>query len=475
MQHLSVEELNQQAARLRGVLEKHGKSPMTSPHVEGAAASNKTVVNNGCNNDHDDDHINSTSNGYYYLNDGARTKLPLYEYRGSDLSLLYKFILSPLAEWCVDTLLPTTMAPNTVTLIGLMGMISSYGLYWWHVPNLQASVQEELPRWIFLYNAIAMLLYQTLDNMDGKQARRTKSSSPLGLLFDHGCDAINSIFGSSNWIIGMALLVERDQWQIWALVFGPFAMFFVATWEQYYTGQLMMPVINGPNEGLMGGVLLSLVSFWWGPRYWQETTWFERLRSQETLSFPWSGWLLSEYTGTPLVRNCDFVIVAASIGFLQEIVWKSVVVISRYQKEGAGQALLPFLSLAGCFWVIGLHQPDLLMENPRTSLHLAMFLFVEMSTELMLAHVTAQRFLPFQRWQLLPLIVLALWTVLLGDCTNGDKITLLPEQSYFLTAYTWSMGTYWLMKCVLVIREICAVLQIWCFDIVTAYRTKQLN
>jgi ethanolaminephosphotransferase len=32
---------------------------------------------------------------------------------------------------------------------------------------------------------------QTIDNLDGKQARRTKSSSPLGLLFDHGCDALN--------------------------------------------------------------------------------------------------------------------------------------------------------------------------------------------------------------------------------------------------------------------------------------------
>ena len=31
-----------------------------------------------------------------------------------------------------------------------------------------------------------------LDNMDGKQARRTGSSSPLGMLFDHGCDALTT-------------------------------------------------------------------------------------------------------------------------------------------------------------------------------------------------------------------------------------------------------------------------------------------
>ncbi len=44
-----------------------------------------------------------------------------------------------------------------------------------------------------------------LDNLDGKQARRTKTSSPLGLLFDHGCDAmVTFIFSQSlSSIIGL--------------------------------------------------------------------------------------------------------------------------------------------------------------------------------------------------------------------------------------------------------------------------------
>jgi len=36
--------------------------------------------------------------------------------------------------------------------------------------------------------------YQNLDNVDGKQARRTGNSTPLGMLFDHGCDAFGLIF-----------------------------------------------------------------------------------------------------------------------------------------------------------------------------------------------------------------------------------------------------------------------------------------
>lgn len=36
--------------------------------------------------------------------------------------------------------------------------------------------------------------YQTMDAIDGKQARRTGSAGPLGQLFDHGCDSISTTF-----------------------------------------------------------------------------------------------------------------------------------------------------------------------------------------------------------------------------------------------------------------------------------------
>ncbi|KAG7340775.1 CDP-alcohol phosphatidyltransferase [Nitzschia inconspicua] len=396
------------------------------------------------------------SSGYYYLTRDAREQLPNYQYKGSDLSLLYKYILSPLAEFFVTNILPASIAPNTVTSIGLIWMMTSYGLYWWYVPTMEYSSDSIVPRWIFLYNAIAMLGYQTLDNMDGKQARRTKSSSPLGLLFDHGCDAVNSIFGSANWIIGMHLLPSQNMWQCWALVFGPFAMFYVATWEQYFTGQLIMPIINGPNEGLLGGILLSLTSFVYGSDYWQHSDWQQSLEATLGVS-------LSSLTGIDIhLRNCDFVILASSIGFLQEIVWKALTVTRKY-KQPAAQSLLPFACLAVCFWILGVHQPQLLLENPRTSLHLAMILFVEMSTELMLAHVTSQPFFPWRRWQLLPLIAMTVWAV---QMPSDADATLLQ---YSLTAYSWCIGSYLVIKCVLVVHEICNVLQIWCFDIVTPY------
>lgn len=40
--------------------------------------------------------------------------------------------------------------------------------------------------------SLGLFIYQSLDAIDGKQARRTNSSTPLGELFDHGCDAVST-------------------------------------------------------------------------------------------------------------------------------------------------------------------------------------------------------------------------------------------------------------------------------------------
>ena len=50
----------------------------------------------------------------------------------------------------------------------------------------------QIPGWIPMMVAVGMFIYQTLDAIDGKQARRTGSSNALGELFDHGCDSISN-------------------------------------------------------------------------------------------------------------------------------------------------------------------------------------------------------------------------------------------------------------------------------------------
>lgn len=104
-------------------------------------------------------------------------------------------LLTPFWNWAV-TLLPVWMAPNLVTFIGLVGTAFGTVLVMSYSPGLDGQV----PRWCSAFYALALFLYQTLDAIDGKQARRTNSSSPLGQLFDHGCDTVVKV-----WIIWWAV------------------------------------------------------------------------------------------------------------------------------------------------------------------------------------------------------------------------------------------------------------------------------
>ena len=151
--------------------------------------------------DSDKEDCSSDNYYYYYLpSRKARQDLRNHKYSGADNSLLYKYVLSPFASYCVDTFTPQTTSPNLITLIGLIIMVSSYCIYWYYVPTLFINISFDdsdnhppPPRWIFLYNCIAMLLYQTLDNMDGKQARRTNSSRYVRHLLAF-CFAYFSVF-----------------------------------------------------------------------------------------------------------------------------------------------------------------------------------------------------------------------------------------------------------------------------------------
>ena len=59
----------------------------------------------------------------YHLSNNDKITLKNYSYNGYDASLTYKYILSPFAQWCVDKFIPLWMAPNVVTLLGLIGKL----------------------------------------------------------------------------------------------------------------------------------------------------------------------------------------------------------------------------------------------------------------------------------------------------------------------------------------------------------------
>ena len=128
-----------------------------------------------------------------------------YKYTTVDHSILARVVLRSYWNWAV-TLFPCWMAPNLISLFGLMFIMLNFLLVVVFIPDLKtptsswvyfayvflASLARPLFILCLLRFALNTWLYSTFDNVDGKQARRTQSSSPLGELFDHGCDALST-------------------------------------------------------------------------------------------------------------------------------------------------------------------------------------------------------------------------------------------------------------------------------------------
>lgn len=151
-------------------------------------------------------------------------------------------------------LLPMHIAPNMVTTLGGLHCILAYVVTWHYTENFSSAV----PDWVLLLNAYCSAVYYTLDCMDGKQARRTGTSSPLGQLFDHGIDCFCL---QQHISMCMAWLVMPDSKWLWASQAGLQFSFFMAQWEEYYTGVLPHATGNlGVTEVNYGLAVFSFVN-----------------------------------------------------------------------------------------------------------------------------------------------------------------------------------------------------------------------
>ncbi|XP_022990700.1 choline/ethanolaminephosphotransferase 1 isoform X1 [Cucurbita maxima] len=153
------------------------------------------------------------------------------------------------------------ISPNMITLVGFMFLITSAVLGYIYSPQLDSPP----PRWVHFAHGLLLFLYQTFDAVDGKQARRTNSSSPLGELFDHGCDALACAFESLAF--GSTAMCGRSSFWFWVLSAVPF---YGATWEHFFTNTLILPVVNGPTEGLMLIYLCHFFTTFVGAGWWAQ-------------------------------------------------------------------------------------------------------------------------------------------------------------------------------------------------------------
>ncbi|KAJ8265880.1 hypothetical protein COCON_G00149790 [Conger conger] len=163
-------------------------------------------------------------------------RLEEHRYSSAGRSLLEPY-MQGYWEWLVARV-PAWIAPNLITIVGLATNILTTLVLVYYCPT----ATEQAPLWAYLAGAVGLFIYQSLDAIDGKQARRTNSSTPLGELFDHGCDSLSTVFVVLGTCIAVQLGTNPD-WMFFCCFAGMF-MFYCAHWQTYVSGTLRFGIID---------------------------------------------------------------------------------------------------------------------------------------------------------------------------------------------------------------------------------------
>ncbi|KAM6153255.1 cholinephosphotransferase 1 [Erethizon dorsatum] len=159
---------------------------------------------------------------------------------------------------------PLWVAPNTITLLGLALNLATTLVLVAFCPT----ATEEAPAWAYLLCALGLFTYQSLDAVDGKQARRTNSCSPLGELFDHGCDSLSSVLMAVGACIAVRLGTHPD-WLFFCSFIGMF-LFYCAHWQTYVSGMLRFGKVD-VTEIQVALVIVFILSTFGGAAMWDYT------------------------------------------------------------------------------------------------------------------------------------------------------------------------------------------------------------
>lgn len=200
-----------------------------------------------------------------YIRQEQLPKLKEYKYSGVDRSLLSKYVLKPFYTHVAIRAFPLSMAPNAITLSGFSFVIVNFLTLLWYTPTLD----QDCPRWVYFSWAIGLFLYQTFDAVDGTQARRTRQSGPLGELFDHGVDALNTTLEVLLFAAAMNL---GQGWKTVLTLFACLLTFYIQTWDEYHTHTLTLGLVSGPVEGIMTLIIVfALTAILGGSSFWQQS------------------------------------------------------------------------------------------------------------------------------------------------------------------------------------------------------------
>lgn len=422
---------------------------------------------------------------YEYINKEHLTGLDRYKYNCVDTSPLSIYVMQPFWSAIVN-LYPKWLAPNVLTLVGflclilqsLMFSIYDYSFYGYcfdrsicfddFAANLTVSqldyynnlnsydqvpsnVCSCTPRWLFLLISICQFLSHHLDGTDGKQARRTNSSSPLGELFDHGLDswatlflpvALFSIFGRNG---EFGLSVFSMYGILWLILLS----FIVSHWEKYNTGVMFLPWSYDLSQ--VGMTFLFFLTWAFG-----QEVWFFR--------FP------SFLSGLPSTQFIEVLIYVSALGLsvpFSVYNMYQAAANKTFKQESLYEGIRPLFSTAYLFaiqmiWL--LYSPSKILElEPRAFFWLTGTLFSNIACRLIIAQMTSTRCNIFNIG-LIPLtIVVAIFCSPIYS--QFPKVFTKQSEVYLLYTLVVVVTVQHIHYGVCMVRQICKHLNIYCFVI----------
>ncbi|XP_076273229.1 choline/ethanolaminephosphotransferase 1 bbc isoform X5 [Rhynchophorus ferrugineus] len=193
------------------------------------------------------------------LSESQLRKLGEHQYSCQSVSICDKF-LQPYWNWLVLRV-PIWLAPNLLTIMGLIVNILTALLLVAYSPD----AKQEAPWWTCALCALGLFIYQSLDAIDGKQARRTGSANPLGELFDHGCDSLSTVFVA----VSACTAVQLGNYPAWMFFqcFCAMTLFYCAHWQTYVSGTLKFGKID-VTEAQITIMGILIVSALFGTQVW---------------------------------------------------------------------------------------------------------------------------------------------------------------------------------------------------------------
>ncbi|XP_014297470.1 choline/ethanolaminephosphotransferase 1 isoform X4 [Microplitis demolitor] len=258
------------------------------------------------------------------LSPGQLKRLSEHKYSCSSSSLLDSY-LQPWWDWLVSKV-PLWLAPNLITIVGLIINIATTLILVYYSPDAKA----EPPRWACFLCALGLFIYQSLDSIDGKQARRTGSSSPLGELFDHGCDSVSTVFVA----LSACIAVQLGNYPSWMFFqcFCAMTLFYCAHWQSYVSGSLRFGKID-VTEAQFTIISIHLTSAIFGPKIWMTEIFGIGTMSQLISGIFYSGFLfvfiefIKSFSSGGIGKNGSTI---AGTSVLSPIIPFSLVVVPAY-------------------------------------------------------------------------------------------------------------------------------------------------